>query len=102
MAQRIPYGFADSFDRNLRNLLARTRFNFSAPFYIAIHIDLGLLTKTKKVAFERLNIQKCELVRPSKNHIDRLIHHSDIIKIEGVSYRIKERKTKSLAEDLEK
>ena len=35
----------------------------------------------------------------AKGIIDRLIHHSDVIKIEGVSYRIKERKTKSLADD---
>jgi len=32
----------------------------------------------------------------AKGIIDRLVHHSDIIKLEGVSYRIKERKTKSL------
>lgn len=35
----------------------------------------------------------------AKGIIDRLIHHSDVIKIEGVSYRIKERKTKSLSEE---
>ena len=35
----------------------------------------------------------------AKGIIDRLIHHSEVIKIEGVSYRIKERKTKSLIED---
>lgn len=38
----------------------------------------------------------------AKGIIDRLIHHSDVIKIEGVSYRIKERKTKTLADDPEK
>ena len=37
----------------------------------------------------------------AKGIIDRLIHHSDVIKLEGVSYRIKERKTKSLAEEPE-
>ena len=37
-----------------------------------------------------------------KGIIDRLIHHSEVIKIEGVSYRIKERKTKPLSEDQEK
>ena len=30
--------------------------------------------------------------------IDRLVHHSDVIKIEGTSYRLKDRKTLSLAE----
>lgn len=35
----------------------------------------------------------------AKGIIDRLVHHSDVIKIEGVSYRIKDRKTKSLSED---
>jgi len=38
----------------------------------------------------------------AKGIIDRLIHHSDVIKIEGVSYRIKERKTRTLADDQEK
>lgn len=32
----------------------------------------------------------------AKAIIDRLIHHSDVIKIEGTSYRLKDRKTKSL------
>ena len=35
----------------------------------------------------------------AKGIIDRLIHHSDLIKIEGVSYRIKERKSKFPGED---
>lgn len=34
----------------------------------------------------------------AKGIIDRLIHHSDVIKIEGESYRIKDRKTKSLTQ----
>lgn len=34
----------------------------------------------------------------AKGIIDRLVHHSDVIKIEGTSYRLKDRKTKSLAE----
>ena len=34
----------------------------------------------------------------AKAIIDRLVHHSDVIKIEGTSYRLKDRKTKSLAE----
>jgi DNA replication protein DnaC len=34
----------------------------------------------------------------AKGIIDRLIHHSDVVKIEGDSYRIKDRKTKSLAD----
>jgi len=32
----------------------------------------------------------------AKGIIDRLVHHSDVIKIEGTSYRLKDRKTKSL------
>lgn len=35
----------------------------------------------------------------AKGIIDRLIHHSEVIKIEGVSYRIKDRKSKSLTEE---
>lgn len=35
----------------------------------------------------------------AKGIIDRLIHHSEVIKIEGVSYRIKDRKSKYLAEE---
>jgi len=35
----------------------------------------------------------------AKGIIDRLIHHSEVIKIEGVSYRIKDRKSKNLAEE---
>ena len=35
----------------------------------------------------------------AKGIIDRLVHHSDVIKIEGVSYRIKDRKTKNLADE---
>jgi DNA replication protein DnaC len=34
----------------------------------------------------------------AKGIIDRLVHHSDVIKIEGTSYRLKDRKTKSLAD----
>jgi DNA replication protein DnaC len=34
----------------------------------------------------------------AKGIIDRLVHHSDVIKIEGVSYRLKNRKTQSLAD----
>ena len=34
----------------------------------------------------------------AKGIIDRLVHHSDVIKIEGDSYRIKDRKSKGLAE----
>ena len=34
----------------------------------------------------------------AKAIIDRLVHHSDVIKIEGTSYRLKDRKTKSLAD----
>jgi DNA replication protein DnaC len=34
----------------------------------------------------------------AKGIIDRLVHHSDVIKIEGTSYRLKDRKTRSLAE----
>jgi DNA replication protein DnaC len=34
----------------------------------------------------------------AKGIIDRLVHHSEVIKIEGDSYRIKERKTKGQAE----
>ena len=34
----------------------------------------------------------------AKGIIDRLIHHSEVIKIEGVSYRIKDRKSKNLTE----
>jgi DNA replication protein DnaC len=34
----------------------------------------------------------------AKAIIDRLVHHSDVIRIEGPSYRLKERKTKSLVE----
>jgi len=34
----------------------------------------------------------------AKGIIDRLVHHSEVIKIEGESYRIKHRKTLSLAE----
>jgi len=34
----------------------------------------------------------------AKGIIDRLVHHSDVIKIEGDSYRIKDRKTKGLAQ----
>jgi DNA replication protein DnaC len=34
----------------------------------------------------------------AKAIIDRLVHHSDVIKIEGVSYRLKNRKTQSLAD----
>lgn len=34
----------------------------------------------------------------AKGIIDRLVHHSEMIKIEGVSYRIKDRKTKNLTE----
>ncbi|MEW6558517.1 MAG: ATP-binding protein [Elusimicrobiota bacterium] len=33
--------------------------------------------------------------------IDRLIHHSDVIRIEGESYRIKDRKTKNLTQSQE-
>jgi len=35
----------------------------------------------------------------AKGIIDRLIHHSEVIKIEGVSYRIKDRKSKTLTEE---
>lgn len=35
----------------------------------------------------------------AKGIIDRLIHHSEVIKIEGVSYRIKDRKSKSLVQE---
>lgn len=35
----------------------------------------------------------------AKGIIDRLIHHSEVIKITGESYRIKDRKTKSLVEE---
>ena len=34
----------------------------------------------------------------AKGIIDRLVHHSDVIKIEGTSYRLKDRKTKSLVD----
>jgi DNA replication protein DnaC len=34
----------------------------------------------------------------AKAIIDRLVHHSEVIKIEGTSYRLKDRKTKSLAD----
>lgn len=34
----------------------------------------------------------------AKGIIDRLVHHSDVIRIEGTSYRLKNRKTQSLAE----
>jgi DNA replication protein DnaC len=34
----------------------------------------------------------------AKGIIDRLVHHSDVIKIEGTSYRLKDRKTQSLAD----
>lgn len=34
----------------------------------------------------------------AKGIIDRLVHHSDVIKLEGVSYRLKDRKTQSLAD----
>jgi DNA replication protein DnaC len=34
----------------------------------------------------------------AKAIIDRLVHHSDVIKIEGTSYRLKDRKTQSLAD----
>jgi DNA replication protein DnaC len=34
----------------------------------------------------------------AKGIIDRLVHHSDLIRIEGTSYRLKDRKTKSLVE----
>lgn len=34
----------------------------------------------------------------AKAIIDRLVHHSDVIKIEGISYRLKHRKTQSLAD----
>jgi DNA replication protein DnaC len=34
----------------------------------------------------------------AKAIIDRLVHHSDVIKIEGTSYRLKNRKTQSLAD----
>ena len=34
----------------------------------------------------------------AKGIIDRLVHHSEVIRIEGTSYRLKERKTKSLVE----
>lgn len=34
----------------------------------------------------------------AKGIIDRLVHHSDVIRIEGTSYRLKDRKTQSLAE----
>jgi len=34
----------------------------------------------------------------AKAIIDRLVHHSDVIKIEGTSYRLKDRKTKSLVD----
>jgi DNA replication protein DnaC len=34
----------------------------------------------------------------AKGIIDRLIHHSEVIKIEGDSYRVRDRKTKSLAD----
>lgn len=34
----------------------------------------------------------------AKGIIDRLVHHSDLIRIEGTSYRLKQRKTQSLAE----
>lgn len=34
----------------------------------------------------------------AKGIIDRLVHHSDVIKIEGDSYRVKDRKTKGLAQ----
>ena len=37
----------------------------------------------------------------AKGIIDRLVHHSDVIKIEGDSYRIKDRKTKSLPQTQE-
>ena len=32
----------------------------------------------------------------AKAIIDRLVHHSEVIKIEGTSYRLRDRKTKSL------
>lgn len=35
----------------------------------------------------------------AKGVIDRLIHHSEVIKIEGVSYRIRDRKSKNLTEE---
>ena len=34
----------------------------------------------------------------AKGIIDRLVHHSDLVRIEGTSYRLKNRKTQSLAE----
>lgn len=34
----------------------------------------------------------------AKGIIDRLVHHSDVIKLEGTSYRLKNRKTQSLAD----
>lgn len=34
----------------------------------------------------------------AKAIIDRLVHHSEVIKIEGTSYRLKDRKTKSLVD----
>ena len=34
----------------------------------------------------------------AKGIIDRLVHHSEVIKIEGTSYRLKNRKTQSLAD----
>ena len=34
----------------------------------------------------------------AKGIIDRLVHHSEVIKIEGTSYRLKDRKTKSLVD----
>lgn len=34
----------------------------------------------------------------AKAIIDRLVHHSEVIKIEGTSYRLKDRKTQSLAD----
>jgi DNA replication protein DnaC len=34
----------------------------------------------------------------AKAIIDRLVHHSDVIKIEGTSYRLKDRKTQSLVD----
>lgn len=37
----------------------------------------------------------------AKGIIDRLVHHSDVIKVEGESYRIKDRKTKSLPQPQE-
>jgi len=36
----------------------------------------------------------------AKGIIDRLVHHSEVIKLEGTSYRLKHRKTKSLAASL--